>query len=365
MLSDLRVRNLKPGERDTWVSDRRHGLYVRVRATGAKSWVVRRRTGGKAEIITLGNVSDRPGAPGLSLAQARAKAAALDGAPVSNATFEELLKEWYEAKVERVYRRPKDVDGYIKRLSPALKATKLRDVDRFAVTQALKRYAKERGPVGANRCLSVLKTAFAYAVNVGHLEKSPIAELDPENIGGREKPRERALTDDEIRTLWSSDSAHTPLLRFLLLTGQRIGEAQRALWSDIRGDRWHIPAEHSKNKRAHWVSLSTQTLELLRSIATGRDLVFGERTDTGVQAWLRRWCEREKIAPAFTPHDLRRTFSTRLGDLGIAPHVIEKILNHTMQGVMAVYNRSEYETERVQAMQTWADELLGLVGGKK
>jgi integrase len=77
-----------------------------------------------------------------------------------------------------------------------------------------------------------------------------------------------------------------------------------------------------------------------------------------VQSWLRRWCEREKIAaPAFTPHDLRRTAATRLNTLGVMPHVVEKILNHTMQGVMATYNRAEYERERIDAMQRWADEL--------
>jgi hypothetical protein len=52
-----------------------------------------------------------------------------------------------------------------------------------------------------------------------------------------------------------------------------------------------------------------------------------------VQAWLRRRREREEIEPAFTPHDLRRTFATRLSNLGVMPHIVEKILNHTLQGV--------------------------------
>ncbi len=181
--------------------------------------------------------------------------------------------------------------------------------------------------------------------------------MTPDLVGGTETARERVLTDDEIRRLWHAESQHAPLLRFLLLTGQRIGEAQRATWAHVRGDRWHIPAEHSKNGRAHWVALSRQVLELLRSQDESRGLIFGTATDTGVQAWLRRWCEREKVAPAFTPHDLRRTCATRLADLGVMPHVIEKILNHTMQGVMAVYNRAGYETERTAAMQLWANDL--------
>jgi hypothetical protein len=77
---------------------------------------------------------------------------------------------------------------------------------------------------------------------------------------------------------------------------------------------------------------------------------------------LRRWCERERISTAFRPHDLRRTCATRLNTLGVLPHITEKILNHTMQGVMAVYNRAEYEAERVEAMQRWADELDRILG---
>lgn len=358
MLSDLRIRSLKPGAKDVWKADGRNGLYIRVRATGGKSFVVRRTIAGRAQPpVTLGPYSDGPGVPGLTLAEARTKAAALAGRPVSNVTLSELLEDWYSQKVEKRYRRPHHVRGYIDRLGEPLKATKLRDLERLVVTRALRRYAEDRGPVAAMRALSILKTALAYAVDCGYVERSPIDGLDPENVGRPEAPRERTLTDAEIRALWTAESSHAPLLRFLLLTGQRIGEAQRMAWEHVQGDRWHIPEEHSKNGRAHWVALCPAALELLGEKPEGRALVFGSRTTTGVQAWLRRWCEREKVVPAFTPHDLRRTFSTRLGDLGVAPHVIEKILNHTMQGVMAVYNRSEYETERVAAMQAWADEL--------
>jgi integrase len=130
----------------------------------------------------------------------------------------------------------------------------------------------------------------------------------------------------------------------------------------VLDDRWHIPKEHSKNHRPHWVALSRQALELLRAQDASRELIFGTATDTGVQAWLRRWCERERISPAFRPHDLRRTCATRLNTLGVLPHITEKILNHTMQGVMAVYNRAEYAVERIEAMQRWADELDRILG---
>jgi integrase len=350
MLSDLRIRQLRSGPRDSWLSDR-DGLYLRIRATGGKSWVIRRKRSGTAEVITLGAW------PKLSLAEARKKAAAFAGKNINNTTLGELLDVWYSDAVLPKYRRPLEVQGYIARLEPVLKATKLRDLERVEARDALRRYAKRRGDVAANRLLSILKTALRFGVDAGYLETSPLDRLSAELVGGTQESRARVLTDAEIAKLWHTDSQHTPLLRFLLLTGQRIGEAQRAMWSSIRGDRWHIPAEHSKNGRAHWVALAPQALALLRDLPNGRELIFGTATDTGVQAWVRRWCGREKIEPAFTPHDLRRTCATRLADLGVMPHVIEKVLNHTMLGVMAVYNRAEYGPERAEAMQRWADAL--------
>lgn len=355
MLSDLRIRKLRPGPRDSWLSDR-DGLYLRVRATGGKSWVIRRKRAGVAEVITLGRW------PKVTLAEARRKAATYAGRNVTNTTLGELLDVWFTDVVASTYKRPREVQGYIDRLDAALKATKLRDLERVEVRRVLRRYASDHGPVAANRLLSILKTALGFAVDAGYLDTSPIAGLSAEIVGGAEESRERVLTDAEIRALWHTSSQHTPLLRFLLLTGQRIGEAQRATRSHVRGDRWRIPGEHTKNGRAHWVALSSQALTLLRDVPDQRELVFGTATDTGVQAWVRRWCARKKIEPAFTPHDLRRTFATRLSGLGVMPHVVEKILNHTMQGVMAVYNRAEYETERVEAMQKWADALDRIIG---
>jgi integrase len=153
----------------------------------------------------------------------------------------------------------------------------------------------------------ILKTALRFAVDAGYLEISPVDRLSSELVGGAETSRDRVLSDKELRRLWQARSTHTPLLRFLLLTGHGIGEAQRATWSHVLGGRWHIPKEHSKNHRAHWVALSRQALALLRGQDQCRELIFGTATDTGVQAWLRRWCERERISPAFRPHDLRRT----------------------------------------------------------
>jgi integrase len=64
-----------------------------------------------------------------------------------------------------------------------------------------------------------------------------------------------------------------------------------------------------------------------------------------------------RLKADYTPHDLRRTYASRLADLGVAPHVIEKLLDHKMVGVMAVYNRAEYWPERIAAQRLWDRKL--------
>jgi integrase len=354
MLTDTKIRHLKPSPRDRWISDG-NKLYLRVRATGGLTWILRRRKqdGGNRK---LGNW------PAMTLAQARIAASKETGKVTADLTLQALLDEWYADMVAKRYRRPKEVAAYFDRMEPALLATKLRDLDRVATRHSLKRYADERGPVAANRLMSILKTALTFARDVGYIEASPLDGMSKEIVGGAEVARARVLTDGEISALWNTESQQQPLLRFLLLTGCRIGEAQQATWADIHGDKWHIPAERSKSRKAQWIALSRQALHLLGELKNDRELVFGMTTTTGVQSWLRRWCKREKIAPAFTPHDLRRTCATRMNDLGVMPHIVEKILGHSLQGVMAVYNRAEYAPERMAGAQLWADELDHLVG---
>lgn len=361
MLTDNTIRGLKPQARDYWKADsdakgRANNLYLRVRPNGAKAWHVRRLKDGVL-------LNKRLGAwPEMSLKAARqAKDNLLAGNVAVDSTLKAVADEWYAQRIAPRYKRPKHVRQYIDRLTPALLATPIHEVSRLSVTRFLQQYAKERGPVAANRFLSILQQIFSYAHRTGYLPDNALALLSRDEVGGPEKARARTLTDDELRRLWRAESSHAPLLRFLLLTAQRIGEAQLAEWSQVHGDRWDIPAAHSKNGRAHWVTLSPPALALLRDRPRDRVHLFAERSATATQGWLRRWCQREKIEPAFTPHDLRRTTATRLNEIGVAPHVVEKVLNHTMQGVMAVYNHAEYAEEREKAMLLWGKELTRIV----
>jgi len=359
-LTDLAIKRIPVPEREKLVSDGAN-LYLRLRTSGHKSWVVRRRVGKRIEVVTLGSY------PALSLKDARRKAGSIDtDIDRINVTFKQALDAYFEEQIRPRYRRWRQVFLYVEQFAreePRLASTRLQEVRTSMLTSALKRWAK-RAPVGANRLLAILRQALGYAKELGWITESPLSGVSRRVAGGDEveRSRQRVLSDDEIRALWTVEHRHGDLLRFLLLTGQRIGEAQKATWKHVDGSRWTIPAEHSKNKRAHWVPLPSQALEIIERQDRDRHTIFGITSDTAVQAWLRRWCDSKGIDPAFVPHDLRRTFATRLNELEIAPHIVEKLLNHTAQGVAAVYNRASWETQRIEAAQKWAGELHRIAG---
>ncbi len=368
---DSQLKALKPKDVDYLENDG-NGLFIRVRPSGVKTFVLDFKCQGKRYRRKIGRYPD------VSLRKARSLAGAkrleieeskkekinfLETTDVR--TFGELLDRFYEEQIERDYKRPRQIRLYIdNRIPDDIKKLEICELTpheslrfRSGIQSWLTGYARTSGKVGANRLLSILKQATRYGDAAGKILGDPLAPLTKKQVGGREDPRQRVLSDAEIKALWNTESVHTPLMRFLLLTGQRIGEAQQALHTDISGNRWVIPAENSKNGKEHWVPIVPAIQEIIDDNPGDGDNVFGYRSTTGVQAWLRRWLKKQKVEPRYTPHDLRRTMSTRMNSLGVEPYVVEKMLNHSMSGVMAVYNHAEYEEQRIAAAKLWAGHV--------
>jgi integrase len=372
LLNDAKIRAAKPEPREdgngikdqTWLSDG-DGLWLRIRAGGSKVFVLRSKANGKSSMRTLGKW------PRVTLQAARLEAAKHahhrsrgelrpELPPV---TVKELADEYFERRIGRRYKRVKNAIVYRDRLIAALGTRRASQVRAFDVASVVKAYA-QRHPVAANRFLAFTKQCFAYGVQSGQLEHSPVAVLTAAVAGGEERARDRTLSDAELRLLWHADSEHTRLMRLLLLSGARIGELQMARWEhfDAKARRWTIPAAHAKNKRATWVHLTDTALALLGAPGEPNTRAMRCVSLTATQNWMRRWCERNGIAEPFTPHDLRRTFASRLGDLGVAPHVIRACINHVEPGSLSVYLRSDFAPERIAATEAWAAELRRIVG---
>ena len=158
----------------------------------------------------------------------------------------------------------------------------------------------------------------------------------------------------------------------MLLTAQREGEVAGMGWSelDIEKRIWAIPGARSKNGKPHIVHLSAMAIEILEQVprVAGQDLLFSGTGKTPVSGFSRAKARIDRlmggdIAP-WVLHDLRRTATTGMARLGIAPHVADRVLNHqagTIRGVAAVYNRFEYLDERKAALEAWGRLVESLV----
>jgi integrase len=169
---------------------------------------------------------------------------------------------------------------------------------------------------------------------------------------------------------------YADVVRLLILTGQRETEVGDLAWSEVNLDRRTVtlPPNRVKNGREHTFPLSAPVMAILgaRLRREGRDLVFGTgRGRAGFDAWS---FAKEKLdavlqlSKPWTVHDLRRSFSTGLGDLGFAPHIGDAITNHqsgVRSGVSGVYNRSVYEREARLAVDLWGETVTAAVEGRE
>ncbi len=343
MLSDRQVRALRPLRTDKMLSDG-GGLYIRVSPTGAKTFIYRTREGGTARYATLGTY------PELSLVEARKKASEIQGKAIGIVTVQHAVDQ-YLNHID--FEHPEQVRQRLtKDITPTLGKKRLSSVTSKDLSDALQVIVDRGSPVSANRTLADVKHVFNFSYEKGWVRENPALRITRKVVGGKEKTRDIVLTDDELKNLLKelkSDRWEIKTrvgLALCLITGQRASECL-GIKEEVSKDWWTLPKHRTKSKLSdHKIYLVPFARYLAR---------HAEQCD---HRTLSRALKRAGMR--YTPHDLRRTMATRLSDLGVAPHVIEKMLHHQMEGVMAVYNRAEYLSERKEAWQQWASYLKTL-----
>jgi integrase len=145
--------------------------------------------------------------------------------------------------------------------------------------------------VQANRVLARIRTLFAWAVGKDLIGANPCDGVKPPT---KEKARDRALTDDEIRAFWTAtgelDWPFGPLFRLLLLTAQRRDEVATMEWNEIDLEKrlWSLPREKAKNDQGHDVQLSAQAIDILTALPhVAGGLVFSTNGRTAVSGFSR------------------------------------------------------------------------------
>ena len=377
------------------------GLYLVIQPSGAKSWAVRYRFGGKPAKLTLGRW------PLMGLAEARAAGAeALDKVdrghnPAVEKKATKAAK--LEAQLTERDRIKTLVAQFDQRHLSTLKSgrTVRRELDRHVVAvwgerdvhditkrdviDLLDGIADTGRAVTANRVRAYLGKFFNWCVERDILAASPALGVKAVT---KETSRERVLSDDEIRWLWRAcDGEGYPwgaLGKVLLLTGQRLGEVAGMVEAEVEGDLWRLSSARTKNGRAHDVPLSGAVRGVLEALerpagraglmftTTGRTPVSGFHKARGhLHAAMERIAAEARGEPVEIPHwtfhDLRRTAATGMARLGIPVRVTEAVLNHvsgTAAGIVAVYQRHDYADEKRQALEAWGRHVEALVEGR-
>jgi integrase len=351
------------------------GLRLRIFSTGRKSFSVVGRVNGRQVRHTLGTY------PTVSLSEARDAARVIlrdmqlgkhisaEEEPPALRTLGDTVPEFIEKHAKPKNRDWKQSIGLFKRFE-GLYDKPLAEIKRADIAKVLDSIMAEGKPYRTNRALAQIKKLFAWALDRGYIDVHPIVGLKPP---AKEIARDRVLTDPEIQSLWRAAEElgfpFGPAIQLFLVTAQRRGEVTSMRWSQIDWQRgtWNIPAEVAKNGRVHEVPLSSLAIDILSVLPrlVGSDLVFTTTGTTPISGFGRVKERLDELMGVsdWRFHDLRRTAASGMARIGVAPHMIEKVLNHVtgqISGVAAVYNRHGYAAEKREALETWAGSLISL-----
>lgn len=219
------------------------------------------------------------------------------------------------------------------------------------------------------------RTFFEWCISQHLIDTSPMARMQPP---GRERVRDRVLTEDELRAVYKAarlgNGNFQRLICLLIHTGCRRGEVTRLEWKHISSDSITFPSELTKNGRTHTIPIGPETKGLLEEIPrlhdvyvfpSSREHVRGRPSTvmTGYSA-AKQLFDRSCAVYGWTLHDLRRTFATGLQRLGVRLEVIEALLNHvsgSRSGIVGVYQRHSWQPEMRDAVLLWERYLVDLV----
>jgi integrase len=283
--------------------------------------------------------------------------------------FDQVFEEWL-TRDQGTNRRRHTVELALRKYAfPAFNGLMVDTIRKADVIRMLDKIADNGAPIQANRVLAYIRRFFNWCVERDIIPSSPVSGVKPP---AREHSRDRVLSHQEMQSVWNGAEQmgypFGPLIKLLILTGQRLNEVATAPWSefDLENSIWKLPGSRTKNGRSHVVHISPQSLEILNRlpIIDGRKWMFTTTGRTPVSGFSRAKKKLDGLSDVsdWTFHDLRRSFATHVTEtLGGSPVVVDKILNHvsgSVKGVAAIYQRGEYLVERKETLERWADFIL-------
>lgn len=390
-ITDVQIKHwLKSGNCVAKAQGEVAGLTLTVSAAGTATWILRYRIDGKQRELTIGRY------PEYSIVDAKGKAIEarrkiMDGIDVArekrqskvtraaDKSFKELALD-YEAKVlpgmaaSTIKAKQYHIHSW---LIPRLGNIAAKEVNPADVVELIEA-AGERSYSATVLVYGTLTAIFDHGVAKSILKTNPCKGIKLSAVLGTAPERKTRvkLTEDELRLILPAlpDDRNGIVIRLLLITAVRVSELLQAEWRHIDFDRaeWTIPDEHTKTKQGFVIPLTSLAVDLfkrLQVLACGSQYVLpglGRKTmdRNTVLAALGRLRKQVPEVRRFSPHDLRSTCRSHLSSLGISVVVAERCLNHTLGGVVAVYDQHDYLEERRKALSIWCDYLTAIEQGK-
>ena len=406
-LTPLGVKNLKPSSKDQLISDG-DSLFLSIRSVGnggAKSFRMAYRINGKQSWLTLEK---------NTLADARAerdenKALVTKGLDPAlerklnvirthNAQLEEqeaekklnarmtvndLFVRWCDIDLTKRKGMGEITRTFNKDILPELGLLFVEDVTKSHISLIIGKMKIRGAPHTARNLIILVRQMFRFAVSHDLIDADPTARIDITKMTTKASERDRVLSESEIKALARQmpDANLNPATEcaiwIAIATACRVGEISKAKHTDVDFDAgtWVIPQENSKNGKAHTIVLSNFALEQFRRLTRlstsavwllpHRDNIrSASRSSLAQQLNIRQIpgdarCKDNQslmlVGGKWTPHDLRRTGATLMGNLGVAPDTIDKCLNHVEPNKI----KRTYQRQKLEAEQAKAWELLG------
>ena len=397
--ANVRTLTLPDGKSDyTFFDADLPGFGLRLRKGGSRTWVFQYKLGSKHRRMALGSASaipadkarngyrDKDGTEvaGAVKLHARVKLGEDPATDKTEAriavaeTFGAILDQFLEYQRARL--RPKSfraTEAYLRKSAVSLHRIQLTKISRRDIAAVLTPITASGHAPTANRLRTEISSLFVWAMEQGFVEANPTLGTK----WNEENSRDRVLSPAELRVIWGAlgTDRFSSIIGLLILTAQRKTEIGGLRWDEIRPDMIALPAERVKNGRAHTVPLSMPAREIIdrHNHNDDRKFVFSRYHYGGpFSGWsMAKQDLDERIKemtgaalPAWVIHDLRRTAATGMAELGVAPHVVEAVLNHQSgfrAGVAGVYNKADYGREKRQALDLWAEHLTAIVEGRE
>jgi integrase len=386
------------------------GLYFRVTDQGNAFWVLRYSINAKRRELTIGRYGKAP--EGIPLSNAKLQALQIR-ASIKNGTdplaekkrqqlpqfqtVDDVAKDWL-TECERHLKNPQiPARVYRKDISPYIGELAVDEVSSRDIIQIIRLINQSGRPSISNDALNYCKQLFNHALKLDLLQNNPAAPFTEKDAGGTEKSRDRALSLEEIETIFEVFRENSDVMArenylaivILIIFGVRKGELIAAQWSefDFHNMNWVLPAERTKTGVKIVIPIPEKTLNVFKELhvrANGSEYLFPSRRasrrrkyisdDTLNHALAKLFGKKvdSKKQPLpnilgehgiehFVVHDLRRTCRSLLAENGVPSHIAERCLNHKIKGVEGIYDRYDYLEERRKALTEVAAEITPLV----